>query len=113
MRSISGQRRLWSGVDGPSGVAADTFGRIVLRALPTPRQDLTRRRAIPAIAVVASSRRRRCPKRSTTGEPVAGKTGTAGSGRWPLEKDHHDTSPAVHRYGTCWAVRRCGDSVEA
>jgi hypothetical protein len=34
-----------------------------------------------------------------TGEPVAGKSGTAGSGRGPLEKDLlAGTSPAAYRY---------------
>src|SRR4051812_49494678 len=34
-----------------------------------------------------------------TGEPVAGKNGTAGSGRGPLEKDLiTGTSPAAYRY---------------
>ena len=34
-----------------------------------------------------------------TGEPVAGKAGTAGSGRGPLEKDlFTGTSPVAYRY---------------
>src|SRR5205814_5296113 len=45
---------------------------------------------------------------AVTGEPVDGKSGTAGSGRGPLEKDLiSGTSPAAYRYRTsraAWAV---------
>jgi hypothetical protein len=44
---------------------------------------------------------------AVTGEPVAGKSGTAGSGRGPLEKDPiRGTSPAAYRY--CAARRGMG-----